>query len=116
MALRLPKPTSPVSAALIALCVSLAGCASSGGPAPSFTKGTAVPESVATGGIAIGRSTKSDVRKALGVTAEVTFDSGYELWVYHLDGRPGSKVADEFVVLFSPSGVVTKTRIRRAPS
>jgi hypothetical protein len=79
---------------------------------------------------AIGRSTKADVRAALGDTLVIGFDSGYEVWVYRLvnDGRSGARAPEaitrtaphspprwrnaEFVVLFAPSGVVAKTRIR----
>ena len=58
--------------------------------------------------IAIGKSTRADVAAALGDTLSITFDSGYEVWVYRL----GSARAGEFVVLFEPSGVVAKTRMR----
>lgn len=77
----------------------------------------------ATATITIGKSTKADVLNSLGKTTAFTFDSGYEIWVYHLAGdargadnrgRPDSGKA-EYVVLFSPAGVVTKTRIRPPP-
>jgi len=55
-----------------------------------------------------GRSTRADVQGALGETLVITFDNGYEVWVYRL----GSARAGEFVVLFEPSGVVAKTRMR----
>jgi hypothetical protein len=56
--------------------------------------------------IAVGRSTKADVRAALGEGVVVDFGSGYEVWVYR---EPPSK---ELVLLFDPSGTLTKTRIR----
>ncbi len=68
------------------------------------------------GAIATGRSTKADVVAALGTAAVVSFESGFEVWVYRRaapdKGAPGKS---EFLVLFDPSGVVAKTRIRHAP-
>ncbi|MBF8279700.1 MAG: hypothetical protein HW385_1132 [candidate division NC10 bacterium] len=87
--------------------------------------------------IAIGRSTKADLIAALGKTTVIRFDSGFEVWVYRYAGvgvtgetaaradsveriehsvwDKGTSAKTEFVVLFAPSGVVTKTRIRPAP-
>lgn len=112
-------PSQPLSRASLALilCAVVAGCATPGGPEPTLTKATAVPASAANGGIVVGKSTKSDVVAALGTTTAILFDSGYEVWVYHLasggNGR-SEPVKSEFVVLFAPSGVVAKTRIRPA--
>jgi hypothetical protein len=59
--------------------------------------------------VVIGNSTKADVVAALGETLVIRFDNAYEVWVYRLvEDRRG-----EFVILFEPSGVVAKTRIRR---
>jgi hypothetical protein len=83
--------------------------------------------------IAIGRSSKADVIAALGQTTAVSFDSGFEVWVYRYrdatadktgwlermgfsGSRTGKSEGTELVVLFAPSGVVTKARIRLAPS
>ena len=90
-----------------ALCACLLGCA-----APGSTL-TAVSADKARDAITVGKSTKSDVIAAFGKTAVVAFDSGYEVWVYKVAGDTTGKA--EFVVLFAPSGVVTKTRIRPAP-
>ena len=63
--------------------------------------------------IAVGKSTKAEVRSALGEATVVEFDSGYEVWVYR--ERPREKAASsktELVLLFDPSGLLTKTRIR----
>jgi type IV pilus biogenesis protein CpaD/CtpE len=99
---------TPRHAALAcALCACLAGCAA---PGASFT---AIPAQSARDAITIGKSTRADVIAALGKTTVVRFDSGFEVWVYQFKGdSPG---INEFVVLFSPSGVVAKTRIRPAP-
>lgn len=47
---------------------------------------------------------KSDVAAVFGKPAIVRFDSGYEVWSYEF--------GDELVVLFGPSGGVTKSRLR----
>ena len=63
--------------------------------------------------IAVGKSTKADVRSALGEATVIDFDNGYAVWVYR--ERPREKAASprtELVLLFDPSGVLTKTRIR----
>jgi len=60
--------------------------------------------------LSIGRSTKSDVRAALGEATVVDFASGYEVWVYRQ--RAQEKPAAELVLLFEPSGILTKTRVR----
>jgi hypothetical protein len=82
--------------------------------------------------ITIGKSTKTDVIAALGNTTVISFDSGFEVWVYqvagdtpakpswgglfgHADSKMETLGKTEFVILFAPSGVVTKTRIRPAP-
>jgi hypothetical protein len=83
--------------------------------------------------VAIGQSTRADVLAALGKTLVISFDNGYEVWVYRLASdtplketlaqrltRRGSDKAAaeqsaEFVILFDPSGLVAKTRVRPAP-
>lgn len=80
----------------------------------------------AQGNIAIGKSTKADVMAALGRSMVVLFDSGFEVWTYRIKdpvkaipGKTESKGPPkeppretELVVLFAPSGIATKTRIR----
>ena len=58
--------------------------------------------------ITVGKSTKADVVALLGETLAISFDTGYEVWVYRL-GK--DRNAAEFVILFAPSGLVAKTRI-----
>ncbi len=87
--------------------------------------------------ITIEKSTRAEVIAALGKTTVISFDSGFEVWVYQIKGdrvtgetaakaswwerfahagsEKGTLGKTEFVVLFAPSGVVTKTRIRPAP-
>lgn len=91
-----------------AFCACVAGCA-----APGSSRFTIVPADRARESIIIGKTTKADVIAAFGKTTVVSFDSGFEVWAYQYRGeRPGK---NEFVVLFNPSGVVAKTRVRPAP-
>jgi hypothetical protein len=63
--------------------------------------------------IAIGKSTKDDVSSALGKAIVIRFDSGYEVWVYRWAGpERTTRAATELVVLFAPSGLATKARVR----
>ena len=56
----------------------------------------------------LGGESKAQVQATYGRPATIRFDTGYEVWSY----RYGKKT--EFSVLFSPSGVVEKTRLRPA--
>ena len=103
-----------------AACLGLAGCAS---PLDAQEARHAVPEFREPGmtmqgakdAIVPGTSTKADVAAALGMGTVVRFDSGYEVWVYRAKAykpavdAPGT---NELLVLFAPSGIVKKTRIR----
>jgi hypothetical protein len=60
-------------------------------------------------------STKADVAAAFGEARVVRFESGFEVWAYQSDRPQPPLGRSEFVVLFSPSGVVSKTRLRPAP-
>ena len=53
------------------------------------------------------------MRAALGEATVVDFASGYEVWVYReraQEKEPASKA--ELVLLFTPSGILTRTRVR----
>ena len=95
----------------------LAGCATLDADSePTQTKATVVSARAAEARLSPGKSTKADGMAALGKTTTINFDSGYEIWVYHIldEAGRGARPA-EFVVLFAPSGVVAKTRMRPAP-
>ena len=63
--------------------------------------------------IATAKSTKADVSAALGKAIVIPFDSGYEVWVYRWPGADKTtRAATELVVLFEPSGLATKVRVR----
>jgi hypothetical protein len=104
----------------LALCVVIAGCAvthPSPKPAP-LGPGEILSARTAEQTLSIGKSTKADVRAALGNATVVDFASGYEVWVYRQ--RPTEKPpapAAELVLLFDPPGILSKTRVRStAPS
>ena len=85
------------------LCVACAG-------APT---GPALAPQAAMDRVAVGKSTKPDVASALGKAIVIPFDSGYEVWVYRWPGPDKTtRSATELVLLFDPSGVATKARVR----
>ena len=86
---------------IVAAFVLLAGCATQPPPKPAATP--SLTEMLSS--LTVGRSTKSDVRAALGEGTVVSFDSGYEVWVYR-------QPAAELVLLFEPAGVLSNTRVR----
>lgn len=76
---------------------------------PGEIPSTATAENALT----VGKSSRSDVRAALGEATVVDFTSGYEVWVYRQ--RPTEKPpapAAELVLLFDPSGILSRTRVR----
>ncbi len=95
----------------------LAGCA---GPLGLFNAETKAPPfrdqnmsmQNASDAIVIGKATKADVIAALGPATVIKFDSGFEVWVYRAKSADTAAAKAEFVILFAPSGTVTKTRIR----
>ena len=101
-------------------CILVSGCVVLEFPNPK-TKPEGLPlgpaeirsAQAASGAIATGKSTKADVRAALGEAVVVDFESGYEVWVYKERlGEKGKPPATELVLLFDPSGTLAKTRIR----
>jgi len=92
-------------AALIC-CLGIAACAVQ--PAVADVTMITVPGRHQT--ICAGQSSKADVILALGNTKILRFDSGFEVWVYHLEDDGA-----ELIVLFAPSGVVAKTRVLAKP-
>lgn len=114
-----PKPGPALMRASLAvwLCGCVAGCAGTGGISnPQDAAASFLPPSLsvhaARDAVVVGKSSKSDVAAALGKATEIKFDNGYEVWVYRQQGPGRAATPTEFVVLFAPSGVVKKTRIR----
>jgi hypothetical protein len=105
--------------AVLASCLWLAGCAgpfglpgAEGATSPFRDPGLSMQ--AASEAVAIGQSTQQEVMAALGPATVVRFDSGYEVWVYRRNPLRSEAANAEFVILFAPSGIVKKTRIRPA--
>jgi len=104
---------------IVLACVLVAGCSIL--ESPGARKSGAMPlgpaevrsARAAADAIAVGKSTKADVRAALGEAVVVDFESGYEVWVYKERRLEKAKPpATELVLLFDASGTLAKTRIR----
>ncbi len=103
--------------AVLAACALLGGCALLQ-PPPKPADAPLGPGEIrsvhaAEDALDIGKSTKADVRAALGEAVVVDFESGYEVWVYRQrppEKEPAAKA--ELVLLFAPSGILAKTRVR----
>lgn len=102
-------------------CVGCAGCAGLSLFDPSAGRPGSVPMATALSlapqaameMIVIGKSSKADVSCALGRATVISFDSGYEVWVYRWAAADRTtRAASELVVLFEPSGLATKVRVR----
>lgn len=116
------------SAARVAFCVAaftaclcVAGCFTTGtldpspeGPGSARTPtGESPAPQTAMSTVVLGKSTKADVVAALGTAIVISFDSGYEVWVYRWRGSDTTtRAATELVLLFDPSGLATKARVR----
>ena len=100
-------------------CFWFAGCA---GPAGRFSSDTNAPPfrdphqsmQSAKDLVVTGQATRADVLAALGPATVVKFDSGFEVWVYRAKSSESKVDPAEFVLLFTPSGIVKKTRLRPA--
>jgi hypothetical protein len=95
-------------------CASLTGCALAPRKAQApLRPGEVRSVQAAEDALALGKSTKAEVRAALGEATVIDFESGYEVWLYR--ERPAEKATPpgELVLLFEPSGRLTRTRLRR---
>jgi hypothetical protein len=103
------KRKACIAAFTASLCVA---CASSPNTVP-HGHGTVLTPQSALDMISVGKSRKADVSSALGAAIVIPFDSGYEVWVYRWAGADKTpRSATELVVLFGPSGLVAKSRVR----
>ncbi len=99
----------------------LAGCAMPGGwfapddRVPAF-RDAALTTQAAAQRITLGQSSKADVAAALGPAQTIVFDSGYEVWVWRVPEPATAQAKTEFVVLFAPSGLATRMRVRPPPA
>ena len=118
MPLKFPKTMLARNGLMLATCLWLGGCA---GPLEFFRFGDTAPlfpdktmsVQVASDAIVVGKTTKADVLATLGKAKVVRFDSGFEVWAYRgkTPGIAGTGKT-EFVILFAPTGIVQKTRVR----
>ncbi len=114
----------------LALAVALCACST----APKATSATPQPKAPAAvmDTVQLGTSTKAELAALLGKAHNsAVFDSGYEVWVYEFNptvaeiGSAGAATRllrgramrgkTEVVLLFAPSGVATKMRLRPIP-
>jgi outer membrane protein assembly factor BamE (lipoprotein component of BamABCDE complex) len=100
----------------VAACAVVTGCAllqppTSEGP---LQRGEIKSAQAARNALSIGKSTRADVRAALGEAIVVDFHSSYEVWVYRERLRPKEPPPTELVLMFAPSGILTKMRLRQS--
>jgi hypothetical protein len=92
---------------ILAAAVVLAGCVT-GAPEP----GKIVAEDRFSQLVVPGRTTRAELLAAFGPTQTISFDSGYETWLYEADAGAGRHT--ELVLLLDRAGIVQKMR-RRPP-
>lgn len=110
------KPRWQANIALIC-CLWLTAC---GSPLALFGAGNTAPPfrdpqmtmQAAQDAVVAGQTTQAQAKAALGPATEITFDSGYSVWVYRAHGSELDASKAELVILFAPSGIVKKTRLR----
>lgn len=94
-------------------CALMAGCASPAPQTASLGPGEVLSARAAQNALVPGKSTRAEVRAALGAGTVIDFESGYEVWVYREKLRDKAAApATELVLLFDASGVLAKTRVR----
>lgn len=95
------------------LCLSACGSLNTGGTAPPF-RDPAMSMQSAYDTIVVGKTTRAEALAALGPATEIQFDSGYAVWVYRARAAEPDADRAELVILFAPSGVVKRMRLRPA--
>lgn len=109
-----------VASALIS-ALWLAGCASafrSSKPESPPFRDPSMSLRAASDTITLGKTTKVEALATLGPATVIKFDSGFEVWVYRAYPTDWAKSPDaqmapaELVILFTPEGIVSKTRMR----
>ena len=113
-----PRKTRFLVTPIIAACLFVASCASPPS-APYGSKESPHPFIIpslsmqdAQRNLQPGQTTKAEVAAMLGGATVVTFNSGYEVWVYRAKAAGSNGRTNEFVVLFTQNGVVRKVRLR----
>lgn len=95
------------------ICLGLSACGSlnADDTAPPF-RDPAMSMQGAYDTIVAGTTTQAEVLAALGPATQIQFDSGFAVWVYRARAAQADADRVEFVILFAPTGVVKKTRLR----
>jgi hypothetical protein len=96
-------------------CACISGCAllQPSPPTAPLRPGQILSAQAAKDAVAVGKSTKAEIRAAIGEALVIDFDSGYAVWVYRERLRAKAPPPPtEVVLLFAPSGILAKTRIR----
>ena len=101
------------------VCIALAGCSTIGGSGrlddgtPGVMRSGSPSPAAAQAAVRPGTSTQPQVAAALGRATVVHFDSGWEVWVYRWPGALRTTAgATELVILFDPSRLARKVRVR----
>ena len=100
-----------IAALVCCLCVVACGSLNSGNTGPPFRDPT-MSMQTARGMIVVGKTTQTDVKEILGPATNIQFESGNVLWVYRTQTAQSETDRAELVILFDPSGLVKKTRLR----
>ena len=105
---------------VLLLCGWMVGCASGGlgllggqSSTPPF-RDPNLSMQAASNSVTPGQTRKDEVLAALGPATVLKFDSGFEVWAYRTKSTEPTAAHAELVILFGPSGIVTKSRIRPA--
>ena len=94
-------------------CLALIACGSlAGGSTMSPFRDANLSMQSAQEIVAVGKTTQDEALSALGPATDIQFDNGYTIWVYRARSAQLDADKAEFVILFAPSGVVKKTRLR----
>jgi hypothetical protein len=91
-------------ALVLAGVLMLGACATSQAPPAMLADQARVTAAIAPG------ATRASVQAALGPATAITFDSGYEVWLYQV-ARPGGQHAEQ-VLLFNRAGLLSRSRLR----
>ena len=100
---------------MVSAVLCLAGCASAlrtADPALPPFRDASMSLQAASDVITRGKTTKAEALASLGPATVVKFDSGFEVWIYRAKSKDAGAAPAEFVVLFTPEGIASKTRIR----
>lgn len=101
------------AACVLAICGLMVACAGPGESAPPF-RDASLSMQGANELVVAGKSSKAEVLAALGQATVISFNSGFEVWVYRAKSSAPAVTKPELVILFTPSGTVSKIRFRPA--